>query len=200
MAKGKSSLRKRLPVILENEENRLSKKGCLIFSLLFEELKVIDHQVSEQDKEISILANQDERCKRLQTIPGVGPITATALVGTIGSGEQFEKGRQLSAYIGLTPRQSSSGGKERLLGISKKGNCYLRGLFIHGARAVVSVAGAKTDRISCWIQQLEERKHRNITIVALANKNARMAWAILNQKTTYSPKERNSDLEVALAA
>jgi transposase len=117
----------------------------------------------------------------------VRPMTATALVATVGTGEQYRKGRQMVAALGLTPRQNSSGDKQRLLGISKRGDAYLRTLLIHGARAVVSQAGYRDDRLSRWVTDIAQRSHPNVAAVALANKTARMAWAMLRDKTDYDP-------------
>jgi len=117
----------------------------------------------------------------------VGPITATALVATVGNARQFRNGRQMSAALGLTPRQHSSGGRERLLGISKRGDAYLRTLLIHGARAVIRTAHSKDDRLSKWATRLAARSHINVAAAALANKTTRMAWAMLSRGTNYQP-------------
>ena len=117
----------------------------------------------------------------------VGPITATALVAAVGNAEQFANGRQMSAAFGLTPRQHSSGGKERLLGISKRGDAYLRVLLIHGARSVLRNSKDKDDRLSQWATRLAARSHPNVAVVAMANKTARMAWAMLKNGTDYQP-------------
>src|SRR5215467_4117215 len=114
---------------------------------------------------------------------GWGPITATALVAAVGKGEQFGNGRQMSAAFGLTPRQQSSGGKERLLGISKRGDAYLRVLLIHGARSVIRTSKDKDDRLSQWVTRLAARSHSNVAAAALANKTTRMAWAMLKNGT-----------------
>jgi transposase len=123
----------------------------------------------------------------LQQLRGVGPLVATALVATVGTGEQFSKGRQMAAALGLTPRQSSSGDKHRLFGISKRGDAYLRTLLIHGARAVVSQAKHRDDPLSRWATDIAKRRHPNVAAVALANKTVRMAWAMLQNDTDYDP-------------
>lgn len=196
MRKGKKNLVNGLPEILADDP-RLSEKGRELLTELLDELKNLQERIKKQDRHISELVKADDRCRRLKTIPGIGPITASALVGTIGSGKQFEKGRQLSAFLGLTPKQSSSGGKDRLLGISKRGDRYLRTLMIHGARAavkaVLSSKEEKMDRLSCWIRALKTRAHNNVVVVALANKNARIAWAILNSGQTYDGSTMNID-------
>jgi len=128
----------------------------------------------------------DAACVRLQTIPGLGPVSATALVGAVGDGRQFKNGRAMAAWLGLVPRQDSSGGKPRLLGISKRGDRYLRSLLIHGARAVQRTCANKTDGRSRWLQALSRRQHKNVATVALANRNARVAWALLqDDKASY---------------
>jgi transposase len=132
---------------------------------------------------IKTLATSNPAAKRLQQIPGIGPIIATALICAIGEGKQFQRGRDMAAWLGLTPRQHSSGGKDRLLGISKRGDAYLRTLLIHGARSVLKVAGKKDDPRSRWLQNLCSRRNKNIAAVALDNKNARIAWALLSKET-----------------
>ena len=126
--------------------------------------------------------------KRLQELRGVGPLVATALIATVGNGSQFEKGRQMAASLGLTPRQYSSGGKERLLGISKRGDAYMRSLLIHGARSTIAHAKNKNDRLSIWITGIATRRHPNVAAVALANKTARMAWAMMRSESDYDPR------------
>ena len=139
-------------------------------------------------QQIKTLANSHPGAKRLQQIPGIGPIIATALICAIGDDKQFKRGRDMAAWLGLTPRQHSSGGKERLLGISKRGDAYLHTLLIHGARSVLYVAGRKEDPRSRWLQSLCNRRHKNIAAVALANKNARIAWALLSKDRDYLPE------------
>ena len=123
--------------------------------------------------------------KRLLQIPGVGPLTATAIISAVGDGSQFKRGRDLAAWIGLTPRQNSSGGKEQLLGISKRGDHYLRTLLIHGARSVLKVAGKKDDPRSRWLKGLVKGAIKILLRLRLANKNARITWALLTKETDY---------------
>ena len=124
-------------------------------------------------------------CQQISKIEGVGPITATAIVATIGDPKTFKNGRHFAAFLGLVPKQSSSGGKERLLGISKRGNIYVRSLLIHGGRSVVRVVDKKDDSRSRWIKKLKERKCTNKVAVAVANKNARIIWALLSKNEQY---------------
>jgi transposase len=181
-------LRKALPLLLEDAENGLSFDFRALLQSLQQDLIALDDRASEMDKKIQQLANSNSTAKRLQQIPGIGPITSTALVCAIGDGKQFKRGRDLAAWLGLTPRQHSSGGKDRLLGISKRGDTYIRTLLIHGARAVLKVADKKDDPRSRWIQSLCSRRNKNIAAVALANKNARIVWALLTQETDFLPE------------
>jgi len=180
-------LRRALPCWLEDAENGLSARLRRLLHGLWGDLQALDERVSELDREITMIARSDPVAKRLQQLRGVGPIVATALVAAVGNGEQFAKARQMSAALGLTPRQQSSGGKERLLGISKRGDVYLRALLIHGARAAIRTANNKDDRLSQWVTRLAARSHVNVAAVALANKTTRMAWAMLKHGTDYQP-------------
>jgi transposase len=181
-------LRKTLPLVLEDAENGLTFDFRVLLQELQQDLTALDNRVGELDKKIQLLASNNTSAKRLQQIPGIGPITATALVCAIGNGKQFKRGRDLAAWLGLTPRQHSSGGKECLLGISKRGDTYLRTLLIHGARSVLKVSDKKDDPRSRWIQNLCSRRNKNIAAVALANKNARIVWALLTKETDFLPE------------
>ena len=181
-------LRIALPCWLEDAENGLTGRFRLLLQGVWGDLLALDERVGELDREIVLIARSDPAAKRLQQLRGVGPITATALVAAVGNGEQFAKGRQMSAALGLTPRQHSSGGKERLLGITKRGDAYLRTLLIHGARSMIQAAKGKDDRLSRWVLSLAARSHPNVAAVALANKTARMAWAMLRNGTDYQPE------------
>jgi transposase len=181
-------LRTALPLLLEDAENGLTIDFRALLEGLRQDLIKLGERVDEMDKKIKLLASNNTEAKRLLQIPGIGPITATALVCAIGDGKQFKRGRDLAAWLGLTPRQHSSGGKDRLLGISKRGDAYLRTLLIHGARAVLRVSGDKDDPRSRWLQNLCGRRNKNIAAVALANKNARIVWALLTKKTDFLPE------------
>jgi transposase len=181
-------LRKALPQLLEDAGNGLSFDFRVLLTGLQQDLTTLDDRVGELDKKIQSLASSHSVAKRLQQIPGIGPITATALVCAVGDGKQFKRGRDLAAWLGLTPRQHSSGGKDRLLGISKRGDSYLRTLLIHGARAVLRCADKKEDPRSCWLQNLCNRRNKNIAAVALANKNARIVWALLTKEIDFLPE------------
>jgi transposase len=183
-----ATLRRALPELLEDAENGLSFDFRGLLEDLRQDLIRLDERVAEMDKKVHTLAHSMPAAKLLQSIPGIGPISATAIVCAVGDGKQFKRGRDLAAWLGLTPRQQSSGGKDRLLGISKRGDTYLRTLLIQGAKSVLKVVDKKTDPRSLWLQNLCARKHKNIAAVALANKNARIAWALLSNETSYLPE------------
>jgi transposase len=183
--KGISHVRKQIPMILEDAENEFTFLFRETLSELYRELAHLDERVSKIETKLTALCAQSEDCQRLLTIPGVGLLTATAMVAAIGDINVFKNGRELAAWLGLVPRQHSTGGKPKLLGISKRGDSYLRTLLIHGGRTVVRVAGKYDDRRNCWINQLDDRRGKNISAVAVANKNARIAWALLSKGTNY---------------
>jgi transposase len=183
--KGIRHLERRLPEILEDAENGLSGMSRDLFNRLFSHFLELDRQVKEFDGQINEWHRENADSRRLASIPGIGPITATALIAAIGNASAFENARQLAAWLGLVPRQDSSGGKERLLGISKRGDVYLRTLLIHGARSVLWSLKRRTDRAEGWLARLAERRNPNIAAVALANKNARIVWALLAHDRDY---------------
>lgn len=187
-------LRKLLEVI-DDGSFVLSPLSKTMFRELYDEIKHVDEKVKRTTKQIEQFARADHHCQLLQTIIGIGPLTSTALVASIGNGSGFDSGRGLSAWLGLVPKQHSSGGKERLLGISKRGDCYIRQLAVHGARSVVKAAliKDKQDKHSLWIRSLVERCGKNKATVALANKNVRIAWAVLTQGTMFNPELAHRD-------
>src|ERR1700687_646091 len=170
---------KRVPEILEDGENGLTGSFRQLLQRLMEHLKELDRQVDEVEREIQVWHRENEASRKLAKIPGIGPITATALVASVGDAKNFVNGRQMAAWLGLVPRQHSSGGKSTLLGISKRGDCYLRTLLVHGARSVVRYAEGKITPDAEWLKGLLARRNTNVAVVALANKNARVAWALL---------------------
>ena len=178
-------LRKRVPRILEDADNGLSLAFRDLLQSLARELSTLDASIAEVTQRLVRLSHDLEACQRLQEMEGIGPLNATALVAALGNGHDFRNGRQVAAWLGLVPRQHSSGGKTRLSGISKRGNSYLRRLLIHGARSVVSRARSKTDVTSAWIRQLVARVGMNKACVAVANKMARIAWALLSTGERY---------------
>jgi transposase len=181
------SLRKAIPQWLEDGDNGLTGRFRRILNGLWEDLKALDDRIGELSREIESIALNNPVATRLQTLRGVGPMIATALIAAVGNAQQFTNGRQMAASLGLTPRQHSSGNKERLLGISKRGDSYLRSLLVHGARSAVYAARNKEDRLSQWVTGLAARRHTNVAAVALANKTVRMAWALLRNGTEYEP-------------
>jgi transposase len=180
-------LRRAIPLWLEDQENGLSPRFRRLLTGLWDDLRVLDGRLVELDREITTIAASDPVAKRLQQLRGVGPLIATALVATVGDASQFSNGRQLAASLGLTPKQNSSGGKERLLGISKRGDCYVRCVLIHGARSMINSAKTKTDPLSLWVLRIAATRHPNVAAVALANKTARIAWAMIRHETDYQP-------------
>ena len=177
-----------LPLILEDGENDLPGLFRRLLQRLGEHLKQLDLQVSELDSQILLWHRQHEGSCRLAQIPGIGPLTASALVASIGDAKSFENSRQLAAWMGLVPRQHSSGGKALLLGISKRGDGYLRTLLVHGARSVLRVAERKAGYATSWIAGVVKRRHPNVAAVALANKNARIVWALLRHERNYDAR------------
>jgi transposase len=182
-----SSLRAAIPCWLEDAENGLTGNFRSLLRGVWDDLLVLDDRVGEMDNLIKRLAQNNEDCVRLQQLRGVGPMISTAMIATVGDARQYRKSRQMAAAIGITPKQHSSGDRDRLLGISKRGDVYLRTLMIHGARAVVARATHKDDRLSRWVTNIATQKHPNVAAVALANKTARMAWAMLRHQTDYDP-------------
>jgi transposase len=174
-----------MPEILEDAENGLPGISRELFGRLFIHFRELDRQVRQMEAQIQAWHRDEPVSRRLQGIPGIGPITASALVGSIGNASSFKNGRQLAAWLGLVPRQNSSGGKEQLLGISKRGDTYLRTLLIHGARSVVRQLKLKAGGSQGWLARLALRRNLNIAAVALANKNARIVWALLAHDRDY---------------
>ena len=178
-------VRQQLPAILEDADNRLPGLFREQLSLLQAHMVHLFEVTGTLDKQIEQCHQHHPLCQRIGKIPGIGPITASALIATIGNARNFENGRQLAAWLGLVPRQHSSGGKQVLLGISKRGDTYLRTLLIHGARAVLQSVKRKQDALSGWASRLLARRNNNIAAVALANKNARIVWALLAKDQEY---------------
>ncbi len=185
---GRAALMRRLPEILEDAENGLSERFRAALNGLLEELRHLDEQVAYYDTQIQTIAQSDETVQRLMTIPGIGALVATALVAAVGEDIRlFCHGRGLAAWLGLVPRQHATGGRERLLGISKRGDVYLRQLLIHGARAVMRWVERKEDPTSRWATALKARHHIHVAVVALANKIARIAYAVMSTGKPYDP-------------
>lgn len=186
MPQGIGQIMRQVPEILEDGENGLPGTMRNLIERLTENLKEMDRQVNELEKQIGRWHRENEASLKLAEIPGIGPITASAIVATVGKAHEFKNGRQLAAWMGLVPKQNSSGGKQNLLGISKRGDTYLRTLMIHGARAVIRFAERKMEPES-WMKKLMGRRNKNVAAVALANKNARIVWALLAHDRTFRP-------------
>jgi transposase len=185
LPKGRSHVDRALPDILADATLRLSDSFRVLLAQLGLEMDQLTARIEQMDAVIHRTATENEACQRLTTIPGVGPVTATALVAAIGNGSAFRRGRDLAAWVGMVPREYSTGGKQKLLGISKRGNVYLRRLFVQGARTVMQYRSKQAPGLRCWLDQLMARTHQNVAIVALANKLVRMAWAVLCKNETY---------------
>lgn len=183
---GRAALARALPAILEDPDQRLSERMRSLICRLRDQWRFIDEDINAVSKELEAIARSRDDCRRLLTIPGVGPLVATALVASVGNGRHFKRGRELAAWLGLVPREHSTGGKQRLLGISKRGSSYLRKLMIHGARSCYLNMNCEPHRMGQWIDQLSQRgAHRNIVVVALANKLARICWAVMRDGSVY---------------
>ena len=183
---GIRSISKQIPEILEDGENGLPGTMRNLIDRLTENLKEMDRQVKELEAKIQLWHRENAASCKLAEIPGLGPITASAIVATVGDAREFKNGRQLAAWLGLVPKQHSSGGKQTLLGISKRGDTYLRTLMNHGARAVIRFAENK-EKPNVWLGKLMARRNKNIAAVALANKNARIVWALLANNRIFRP-------------
>lgn len=169
------------PRVMADEDNDLSPSMRQLLSDLFEDLQRLELRIRTVTSEIEALVARDDVARRLMTIPGIGPLGASALLSAVGDGRQFRRARDLAAWLGLTPREYSTGGKQKLLGISKRGNTYVRRLLIHGARACLIHLDKSRHRLGDWLVGLQGRMHPNKVAVALANKMARMAWVILTK-------------------
>jgi transposase len=182
-----AQLRRGLPTVLEDANNELTMFARSLIRSLYEELAELEEKIAATEIQIERIFHENQECKRIAAVEGIGPLTATAVVAAIGNDRAFKNGRQFAAWLGLVPRQYSSGGKSRLLGISKRGDPYLRTLLIHGARSVVFHSRNKTDRRSCWINDKQQRLGTTRACVALANKNARIVWSLLTREEVYRP-------------
>jgi len=191
LPQGITHVRKQLPHIVEDLDNGLSLCARDYLSELYGELVDCDAMVTKYEARIKTFAMNNEDCKRLQKIPGVGPLTATAIVAHVGTAKHFKNGRAFAACIGLTPREHSSGGKQKLLGITKRGNSHIRQLLIQGARIITRYSLSKlpeqAEQRIRWVQELVERRGKHVAAVALANKTARIIWALLARGEEYRP-------------
>ena len=182
---GRRKLAQHLAVILDGDEVRLSPRVRRLVEDMRAEWSALDDRIEAFDDEFAAQAKTDDAARRLASIPGIGVLNATALAAAVGNAATFARGRDLAAWLGLVPRQITTGGKPRLLGISKRGNKYLRKLLVHGARAALPSLSASTTPLGTWLRGLLERAHKNTVVVALANKLARIVWAVLRNGGTY---------------
>jgi transposase len=172
--------------------SRLAELGAALPALmhqlvaqLLEHLGQLEKHLARIEAQIKQWHRQNSQSQLLETIPGIGPLTATAIIGSVGDARQFKNGRQMAAWLGLVPRQHSTGGRPRLLGISKRGDVYLRTLLIHGARALIRLAQQPSRQGYEWVRAVLGRRHPNIAAIAMANKNARIAWALMVRQEPY---------------
>jgi len=185
VAQGASRVAELIAIIEDQEDDRIPALACEALGSLVGQLRMVQAQLLGLEEKLMSWHRANEASRRLETIPGVGVITATALVATIGDASQFHSGRQLAAWLGLVPRQHSSGGKERLGRISKRGDGYLRKLLVHGARTVLLWSRRKKETRSPWLEALLARRPTNVVLVAMANKTARVVWALLSRGETF---------------
>ncbi len=185
LSQGVNQVRKSIPDILEDASNMLTPLSRRYIASLYDELIDVDKLITDLDSEIKALSHQVEQCQKLETMTGIGPIIATALYSAIGDGKTFKSGRHMAAWLGLVAKQHTTGDNPKLKGISKRGNTYLRTQLINGARAALVKSGSKTDKVSLWANNLRERLPFNKAVVALANKMARMAWAMTVKQEMY---------------
>ena len=187
IAKGRRHIEESLPGILEDPDNKLSGALRVMLHELRLEMQYLHRQVGECDKLIVRIAGELEDCEHLVTVPGIGATIATATIAAIGNGAAFKKGRGFAAWIGVVPGEHSTGGKQKLTGTSRRGNKYLRKLYLQGAHAVLQCRTKQDPVLSAWLERLATRKRPQVAAVALANKMARMAWAVLSKGEAYRP-------------
>jgi transposase len=186
-AKTPAKLKVAMSEILEDADSNLTPRMRNLVSLLWSEWKDLEQQIVAMNPEVEQIASSDPACQRLSQIPGIGPLVATAIVAAIGNGSAFHKGREFASWLGLVPRQHSTGGKARLFGISKRGNRYLRKILVHGARSAVLRVKRERSPFGAWLDALEQRAPINLVITAAANKLSRIVWAVLSSGQDYRP-------------
>jgi transposase len=186
-AQREAGLKGLLAIITDGDDVRLPAMARELLVLQVEHLRLIEARIAALDGRLVRQARDDEACRRLTDAPGIGPVIATAMVATVGNARLFSSGRSFAAWLGLTPRQHATGGKERLLGISKRGDGYLRRQLMHGARSLVRLAQAREGHLWAWINALLARRPFNVVVAAVANKLARMIWVMLSRGVAYRP-------------
>ena len=185
---GRAKLRLRVTELLQQGAGELSSRIQLLIEDMLTRWLTLDERIAAFDAEFAAEAKRDEAARRLTSIPGIGALNATALVAAVGDAETFARGRNLAAWLGLVPRQATTGGKPRLLGITKRGSKYLRKMLIQGARAALPTLSRSNTRLGQWLRGLLARAHSNTVVVALAAKMARIVWALLRYGTTFEPR------------
>jgi transposase len=184
---GRELFARRLPTILGDVEHGLTVRMVQLIERLRRRWRALDDELASISNEIVQIAADSELCRRVRTVPGVGPIVSTALIAAVGNGAAFRRARDMSAWLGLVPKQYSTGGKSTLGGISKRGNAYLRMMVIQGARALLIHMKRDQSRIGLWLRELEQRSHPHVALIALANKIVRICWKVLTSGQNYRP-------------
>jgi len=186
--KGVSWVRKSLPSLIDDQANGIPHIAREMFRDLYDELCLIDQRLVDHEKKLKEVFQASPQCKQIAAVEGIGVLTATAFIATLGDPKTFNNGRQVAAWLGLTPREHSSGRKQNQMGITKRGDRYLRKLLVHGARSALRVTPKRNDSKSHWVESLRQRSHENVAAVALAAKNARTLWALLAHDRQYDPQ------------
>jgi transposase len=188
LPQGVTKFRRGLLTTLEQEQAKLTELSRAVFQQLYAEWLALEQRLAYYSEQLEADCQAHPVCQRLLSIPAVGPFTETALIAAVSDATHFKNGRQFAAWLGLVPRQHSTGGQPRLLGISQRGDRYLRQLLVHGARATMRWVGRKNDRRSQWLRALMQRRGANRAVVTLANKDARIAWVLLTTDQVYTPE------------
>lgn len=196
---GVGAFKAELPEILADNANDLTPRMRELLTMLAEELADVERRITDITRQIDAIAARSELAMRLASAPGIGKLSATAIIAAVGDGKQFSKARDMAAWLGLVPAQYSTGSKSTLLGISKRGNPYVRRLLVHGARSCVLHLDRTNDRLGQWISTLEARMHSNKVVIALANKLARVAWVILNRQGAFYLRDGKTGSEPIFA-
>ncbi|WP_186102587.1 IS110 family transposase [Burkholderia gladioli] len=184
---GRALFARRLPAVLADPQSGLSPRLSQIISRLRQRWLALDEEIDTASAEITQIARESELCRRACTVPGVGPVVSTALIAAVGNGAAFKRARDMSAWLGLVPKQYSTGGKSNLGGISKRGNAYLRMMVIQGARALMIHMKRDQSRMGLWLREVEQRSHPHVALIALANKIVRICWKVLTSQQSYRP-------------
>ena len=184
---GRSLFERRLPAVFADAESHLSPRLLDVLHRLRQRWLAIDVEIDAVTRELTVWANHSDLCQRLVTVPGIGPLIATATVAAVGNGHMFTRGRDMAAWLGIVPSQRSTGGKPTLGGISKRGNTYLRQLFIQGAQSSCLYLKRDQSALGTWLREVEVRRHRQVAVVALANKMVRICWKVLTSEEAYQP-------------